>query len=219
MNQPFDSNQLLAPFVASTYRPPFDGGSKALPTLGTIPHDVMKELIQKYLKPAEKIPLAFLCTRFRVLSSQDLASQSKFDLRAAMYLAAFQGQIPLLQWYHTILRCPFNTTLCAYAASGGHLEVLQWLRERGCPWDESTCARASIGGHIDILMWSHANACPWDASVCIAASQQGHLEILKWARAQRCPWNSNCWHLAHQNVHPYLQANDCPRYDGYSINI
>ena len=28
---------------------------------------------------------------------------------------------------------------CAYAAEGGHLEVLKWARENGCPWDEYTC--------------------------------------------------------------------------------
>ena len=28
--------------------------------------------------------------------------------------------------------------LCAYAALGGHLEVLQWARANGCPWNEQT---------------------------------------------------------------------------------
>jgi len=25
---------------------------------------------------------------------------------------------------------------CAYAAEGGHLEVMQWARDHGAPWDE-----------------------------------------------------------------------------------
>ena len=28
--------------------------------------------------------------------------------------------------------------VCREAASGGHLEVLQWARQNGCPWDWET---------------------------------------------------------------------------------
>ena len=28
------------------------------------------------------------------------------------------------------------------AASGGHLEVLKWLRSEGCPWDRGACIAA-----------------------------------------------------------------------------
>ena len=31
-----------------------------------------------------------------------------------------------------------NAATCAWAAEGGHLEVLKWARENGCPWDEET---------------------------------------------------------------------------------
>ena len=40
---------------------------------------------------------------------------------------------------------------CAYAAEGGHLEVLQWARENDCPWDEETCTYAARGGHLEML--------------------------------------------------------------------
>jgi len=45
---------------------------------------------------------------------------------------------------------------CALAAQGGHLEVLQWLREQNppCPWSELACARAAWGGHLDVLRWA-----------------------------------------------------------------
>ena len=32
---------------------------------------------------------------------------------------------------------------CSYAAEGGHLEVLKWLRENGCPWNKYTCSYAA----------------------------------------------------------------------------
>jgi hypothetical protein len=47
-----------------------------------------------------------------------------------------------------------------YAAQGGRLEVLQWLRANGAPWDSRTCAYAARGGHLDMLKWLRANGCP-----------------------------------------------------------
>mmetsp|Transcript_8247 Transcript_8247/g.17064 ORF Transcript_8247/g.17064 Transcript_8247/m.17064 type:complete len:85 (+) Transcript_8247:1-255(+) len=52
------------------------------------------------------------------------------------------------------------------AAMGGHLEVLQWLREEGSPWneytcyDEYTCEVAARGGHLELLRWALENGCP-----------------------------------------------------------
>jgi hypothetical protein len=31
---------------------------------------------------------------------------------------------------------PWNVLTCAYAAGGGHLEVLQWARANGCDWNK-----------------------------------------------------------------------------------
>ena len=50
----------------------------------------------------------------------------------------------------------------AYAAAGGHLEVLKYLRELQYPWDEKTCEYAAAGGHLEVLKYAHENGCPWD---------------------------------------------------------
>ena len=55
---------------------------------------------------------------------------------------------------------------CADAASGGHLEVLQWARANGCPWDEETCREAAEGGHLEVLQWARANGAPWNEGTC-----------------------------------------------------
>jgi hypothetical protein len=34
---------------------------------------------------------------------------------------------------------------------GEHLEVLQWARAKGCPWGAETCAYAAEGGHLEVL--------------------------------------------------------------------
>ncbi|CAN0500649.1 unnamed protein product, partial [Laminaria digitata] len=43
-----------------------------------------------------------------------------------------------------------NEATCAFAAAGGHLEVLKWARDRGCPWGEETCASAARGGRLEV---------------------------------------------------------------------
>jgi len=36
------------------------------------------------------------------------------------------------------LRAEWKT--CANAALGGHLEILEWVRDNGCDWNEWTCS-------------------------------------------------------------------------------
>ena len=50
------------------------------------------------------------------------------------------------------------------------------------PWNEDVCAYAAKGGHLDVLKWARENGCPWNEQVCINAATNGHLEILKWAK-------------------------------------
>jgi hypothetical protein len=45
---------------------------------------------------------------------------------------------------------------CSFAAEGGQLEVLQWLREQNCSWDAWTCAAAAFGGYLELLQCTTA---------------------------------------------------------------
>ena len=36
----------------------------------------------------------------------------------------------------------------------------KWARTNGCPWDEDTCAYAAEGGHLEVLQWARM---PMDA--------------------------------------------------------
>jgi hypothetical protein len=119
----------------------------------------------------------------------------------------------VLQWARDN-GCPWTEWTCAYAAKGGHLEVLKWgaptavpgtsrhvrLRRakaisrccsgRGPTAVHGTSRRAAAeGGHLDVLQWERANGCSWVQSTCEVAAKGGHLEVLKWARANGCPWD------------------------------
>jgi hypothetical protein len=55
---------------------------------------------------------------------------------SVMEVATKAGQVTVLEWVlkrdQVINKC---RKTCAYAAYGGHLDALQWLRRNGCPWD------------------------------------------------------------------------------------
>ncbi|KAL6067975.1 Ankyrin repeat domain containing protein [Balamuthia mandrillaris] len=76
--------------------------------------------------------------------------------------------------------------LCRRAAAGGHLQVLQWLREKKSPWDEATTAAAAKGGHLEVLKWAWQNGCPWDEGLLQAAAKNDHLETFVWVLEVGC---------------------------------
>ena len=64
-----------------------------------------------------------------------------------------------------------NRTVIQWAAHGGNLQVVQWLRGEGCSWDYKTCSHAVHKGHVEVLRWVRENGCPWDAATRDKAAQ------------------------------------------------
>ena len=48
----------------------------------------------------------------------------------------------------------------------GSVERLAWAKAGGCPWNASVCSYAADGGHLEVLKWAWERRCPWDSSVC-----------------------------------------------------
>ena len=94
--------------------------------------------------------------------------------------------------------------------------MLKWLRAKGCPWGEETSCWAAQGGHLEVLQWIRAQdpPCPWDSDICYSAALGGHLEVLRWARSQGCPWNEDAPCAAARNGHlkvlVWLIKEECP---------
>ena len=66
-----------------------------------------------------------------------------------------------------------------HAASGGNLELVQWLRGEGCPWDHNTCHGAVMKGHVEVLRWVRENDCEWEAWIRDhAAEKLGYTDDL-----------------------------------------
>ena len=96
---------------------------------------------------------------------------------------------------------PNGAWRCAFAAQGGDLAALQYLRQHGAAWDSYTCAKAAEGGHTTLLSWVLGQGGVWDERTCAAAAAGGHLETLQWLRAQEppCPWDERATDWAVHN--------------------
>ena len=73
-----------------------------------------------------------------------------------------------------------DRNVMALAAWGGNLELVQWLRGEGCPWDWGTCCcNAAIRGHVEVLRWARENGCQWNAATRDrAAAELGYTDDL-----------------------------------------
>jgi hypothetical protein len=80
-----------------------------------------------------------------------------------------------------------NEETFSHAASGGHIDVLNWLQAKKCMWNKETCNHAAKKGHLECLKYLHENGCPWDELTCRDSARNGHLECLKYARDNGCP--------------------------------
>jgi len=89
--------------------------------------------------------------------------------------------------------------MCSYAATGGNIELLKWVRECECPWSE--CRRVAKRGDLEMLIWARENDCDWEQNTCNYAAREGHLEVLKWAKENDCPFDENVCQSAVRGDH------------------
>ena len=112
--------------------------------------------------------------------------------------------------------CPIDERACAWAADGGHLEILKYLREVAkAPWDWRIAAWAAKNGHLHILEYLADRKFAFNTTACIAAAMHGHLDCLKYLReTAKAPWDSWAVRDAHYYKQPeclqYLLDNNCP---------
>ena len=179
---------------------------------------------QMYYDYSESIPidkeLAALSEDWCLWSMSSLTlKKEKMKRRRIMNAAAFWGHLNALKQWKEQSRAKslFDQQTCIFAASGGHLDVLMWLRDNGYPWhtvrtcnaaarggnlemlkylakngrtwNPKTCSQAAAGGHLEMVKYLHENQCPWNGGTCSFASRGGYLEVLKYAHENGCPWN------------------------------
>jgi len=140
-------------------------------------------------------------------------------------VAALQGNMEMVK-YCVANECPINemacVSVCACAASKGHLEVIKYLHEEAkAPWDWRTAAWAADNGHLHILEYLvERKYDKFDEDACAYAAREGHLDCLKYLReTAKAPWNYLAVRDAHYYKQPeclqYLLDNNCPLVPGW----
>ena len=136
-------------------------------------------------------------------------------------VAALQGNLEMVK-YCVANECPIDERACAWAADGGELEVLKYLREEvKAPWDWRTATFAAKYGHLHILEYLvERKYDKFNVHACWFAAENGHLVCLKYLHeTAKAPWDSQAVRYAHENNHPeclqYLLDNDCPLPHGW----
>ena len=141
-------------------------------------------------------------------------------------VAALQGNMEMVK-YCVANECPINemacVSVCACAASKGHLEMLKYLHEEvKAPGDSDTASYAASNGRLHILEYLVERKYDgYDERACENAAMNGHLDCLKYLReTAKVPWNSGAFaSVTHANRHPecvrYLLDNNCPLPPGW----
>ncbi len=139
-----------------------------------------------------------------------------------IYSAAFKGNLEMVK-YCVANECPISVLVCAYAASGGQLECLKYLREEAeAPWDSDTAEWAADSGHLHILEYLvERKFDKYDEYACEHAAKFGHLDCLKYLHeTAKAPWDYLAVRYAHENNQTecvqYLLDNNCPLPPGWS---
>ncbi|CAM9181687.1 unnamed protein product, partial [Phaeothamnion confervicola] len=105
------------------------------------------------MRSAGGLPLVGEHHRFRVLLQPHRVHLLGAGQRLPLGRAGF-AYFGLLQFLRTS-NYPWHQAadFCSAAASGGHLDILQWLRAEGCRWDACSFSLATSSGHVQVLLW------------------------------------------------------------------
>ena len=135
--------------------------------------------------------------------------------------AARQGNLEMVK-YCVANECPMNERACAFAADGGHLEVLKYLHEEAkAPWDSETASFAAENGHLHIFEYLvERKFDQYNEWACANAAENGHFDCLKYLHeTAKAPWDYRAVRYAHKNNQTecvqYLLDNNCPLPDGW----
>ena len=67
------------------------------------------------------------------------------------------------------------------------VRLCTWAKDTGCPWNASICAFAALKGNFEVLKWAKADGCAWDWRTYEWAGKAGHLQLQQWALDHGCP--------------------------------
>ena len=140
-------------------------------------------------------------SRYSILKNM-FSNMDIFGVREWIFKKAEAGDLVALKTAHQVLHkerpldtkngtAVWNDDTCAFAARGGRLETLKWLRfVVGCKWDAQTAEAAAWKGHLEVLKFCVKNGCGVDKDVFHSAVYGGHAECVRFLEkmSPRCDY-------------------------------
>lgn len=185
--------------------------------------DLVKELVKEEnaveTNPDWKCLLARSAARGGHIEMVKWVLENGYDVDSYARVAVAQrGDLDIVKllWAHERNGYGWSEYIGGGASAGGHLHVLQWLRDNGVPWAlPSVFEKAAEGGHIEVIQWAKENGCPWTDTFCSYASGNGHFHVLRWARENGAPWSpagvcSDAARLQNWDMLKWAAGQRCP---------
>ncbi len=129
--------------------------------------------------------------------------------------AARNGHINILQW---LRNKGIRLSNAIYTDADDNVEVLQWALDNGYKLNNDDLGEhAAINGYLNALKWAQLNGCKMTSYMCKNAIMGQQLVIVQWLLANGCQWDMWLYELArsygNQNMIQWLQVN------GYMVTL
>jgi hypothetical protein len=121
--------------------------------------------------------------------------------------AAASGDVQKMIRLHTERGCELGNAeanALTWAARGGSVQAMIWLRQQGCEYNSDVHAVAAYKGKLNVLQYLEAEGHTLGdldnaqdaANPCEEAAGQGHLAVLQWLHEHGWPWGNVCQRAA-----------------------
>lgn len=100
------------------------------------------------------------------------------------YEAACGARLDVLKWLKTegwFKPSDIRPSSMEAVAKKGNIPVLEWILENGCSLDDSAFDGAAEGGHLNMMNFLKERNCPLNPRFCMScAAKGGSLETIQW---------------------------------------
>jgi len=117
------------------------------------------------------------------------------DDKKVVCAGAKGGHLRVMQWLREKEYRSYTWTL-SIAAKRGHFELVMWLVENKCPWDDCTMSAAVGSGRMDMVQWLHTHECPPDVYAFGRAAYMGRIDIMQWLHDNGRSTDARPWYMA-----------------------
>ena len=103
--------------------------------------------------------------------------------------AAYAGDLPEVTRMISSGELIDEESIIESAVDGGHLHILQYLREKGIPFHENMLQYAVAGGHLHIITYLNSLGFLYTMHAMVSAAIRGYLDMVILFHENGCPLN------------------------------